>query len=153
MLIPKKAVEMIADFEGFRSHAYLCPAGVWTIGYGTTSASGVGIDVRPGLTISESLARVYLRHALEKFGQKIRPKIGVLLCENEWAAILSLAYNIGPTAFARSTLLKRLNAGDRLGAADAFRMWNKAGGKVLKGLKRRREAERELFLTPSGSNQ
>jgi lysozyme len=61
---------------------------------------------------------------------------------------VSLAYNIGPGAFARSTALRRFNEGDIQGAADAMLMWNKAGGKVLRGLQRRRDAERRLFLSP-----
>lgn len=144
--VPQLAIDMVADFEGFRSHAYLCPAGVWTIGYGTTSASGVGLKVEPGRSISEPHARMYLRHALTIFAAKIASKIKVGLTSEEWAAILSLAYNIGPTAFARSTVLRKLNVGDRLGAADAFLMWNKAGGKILKGLRLRRERERAVFL-------
>lgn len=147
--IPQTAVDLVAEFEGFRSHAYLCPAGVWTIGYGTTEASGVGLHIDAGRSVSEPHARLYLRHTLANFGEKIRPKVLAPLDLNQWAAMLSLAYNIGPKAFARSSVLRLFNAGDTQGAADAFRMWNKAGGKVLKGLKRRREAERALFLTPS----
>lgn len=149
-MIPQQAIDLIAEFEGFREDAYLCPAGVWTIGYGTTEASGVGLSVYPGRKISEVHARLYLGVAVEVFAAKIRPLIKVPLSLNEWAAILSLAYNIGPSAFRRSSVLRNLNAGARLASADAFLLWNKANGKVLKGLVRRREAERKLFLTVSG---
>jgi lysozyme len=145
-VIPEQAIELVAEFEGFRSHVYLCPAGVRTIGYGTTQYAGRVIP--PGLSISEPVARNWLRADLERFGDKIRPLIKVALSVNEWAAILSLAYNIGPSAFRRSSVLRNLNAGERLAAADSFLMWKKANGKVLKGLVRRREAERKLFLQP-----
>lgn len=152
VVIPPLAVELVATFEGFRSNAYLCPAGVWTIGYGTTTAAGVGIVVEEGVQISEPQARTYLWKALAKFGEKIAPKIAVETSEAEWAAILSLAYNIGPRAFSNSTVLRKLNAGDRRGAADAFLMWNKAKGRVLPGLVGRREHERATFLAlPHGS--
>ena len=148
MTINQAGLALIKEFEGFRAETYKDAVGVLTIGYGTTAAAGVGIDPKPGMRISEETAEAYLRLALDKFGAFIRPKITAEVNENEWSAMLSLAYNIGPSAFAKSTVLKRFNAGDKAGAADAFRMWNKAGGKVLKGLQRRREAERALFLEP-----
>lgn len=146
MNIPELAVDLVAEFEGFRSHAYRCPAGVWTIGYGTTTDALPDIRVYPGMWISEPLGKEYLRRTLAHFAAKVAPKIKVGLTPEQWAAILSLAYNIGPTAFARSTVLRKLNAGDLRGAADAFLMWNKAKGKVLKGLVKRRERERSVFL-------
>lgn len=145
-LVPQLAVDLVAEFEGFRSHAYRCPAGVWTVGYGLTSGAVPGVVVDASTYLTEPMARQCLRHVLDIFARKIASKITVQLATHEWAAILSLAYNIGPTAFARSTVLRKLNAGDRVGAADAFRMWNKAKGKVLKGLVKRRERERLVFL-------
>lgn len=148
MSIPRQAVEIVKKWEGFRAETYMDAVGVPTIGYGTTAAAGVGIVPVPGMTISESLAEKYLVMALEKFAKKISRAIIADMNENEWSAMLSLAYNIGTSAFLRSTVLREFNLGNRMAAADAFLMWNKAGGKVLRGLERRRQEERDLFLTP-----
>lgn len=147
MTINAAGLTLIKSFEGFRADAYLDPVGVPTIGYGTTSAAGVGITVKLGMRITEAQAQAYLAAALDKFAAHIRPLIKVPINENEWAAFLSLAYNIGPGAFGKSSALRKFNQLDRAGAADAILLWNKAGGRVLKGLMRRREAERALFLT------
>lgn len=147
-MINKAGIDLIKQFEGFRANAYQDSVGVWTIGYGTTAAAGLGIVPKKGMRISEEGATELLQAAVDKFAKQIRPKIKVAITENEFAACVSLAYNIGPGAFARSTVLRMLNNGDKRGAADAFLMWNKAGGRVLAGLTRRREAERALFLTP-----
>lgn len=142
------AVELVKEFEGFISHTYLDPVGIKTIGYGTTAAAGVGIVPELGMSITQDEAEMYLRRALEKFAAEIRPAITAPINENQFGAFLSLAYNIGPGAFRKSTALARFNAGDVKGAADAMKWWNKAGGKVLRGLERRRDAEVELFNTP-----
>lgn len=147
-MINKAGIDLIKQFEGFRANAYQDSVGVWTIGYGTTAAAGLGIEPKKGMKISEEGATELLQAAVDKFAKQIRPKIKVAITENEFAACVSLAYNIGPGAFTRSTVLRMLNNGDKRGAADAFLMWNKAGGRVLAGLTRRREAERALFLTP-----
>ena len=147
MKINDAALDLIKEFEGFRAHAYVDPVGIVTIGYGTTGRAGVGIDPKLGDTITEEQAEGYLMRALEKFAAHIAPAMKREPTENQYGAMLSLAYNIGPGAFVKSSVLRRFNAGDIAGAAEAFLMWNKAGGKVLKGLVRRREAERALFLT------
>ena len=143
-------VDLVKLFEGLRLKAYKDAVGVLTIGYGTTAAAGVGIVPHLGMTITEAEAETYLTRALEKFAAKISPKITAPINENEFGAFLSLAYNIGPGAFAKSSALRKFNAGDKAGAANAILLWNKAGGRVLGGLVRRREAERDLFLTPVG---
>ena len=147
MTINKAGLDLIKRFEGFEPMAYFDPVNAATIGYGTTAAAGVGITPKIGMKITEAEAAKYLMLALDKFWASIAPAITAPINENERAAFLSLAYNIGPTAFLKSSVLRRFNEGDVAGAADAFRMWNKAGGKVLKGLTRRREAERALFLS------
>jgi lysozyme len=148
MNINQAGLDLIKEFEGFRAQAYDDGVGVMTIGYGTTAAAGVGITPRPGMTITQAEAEFYLEKALTKFGDAIKHKITAPINENEWAAFLSLAYNIGPGAFARSSALRHFNNGDKAKSAKAILLWNKGGGKVLKGLQRRREAERKLFLTP-----
>lgn len=148
MNINKATVDLVKEFEGFRAKAYKCPAGVWTIGYGTTASAGVGVTPKDGMTITKSDAEAYLQAALDKFADQIAPSITAPTNSNEFGAFVSLAYNIGSGAFKKSSALRLFNAGDKEGAAKAILMWNKAGGKVLKGLTRRREAERKLFLTP-----
>ena len=144
----KATIDLIKEFEGFRAKAYLDPVGILTIGYGTTAAAGVGIKPALGMTITEAQAVGYLMAAVDKFAAQIAPKITMPINENEFGAFVSLAYNIGPGAFAKSSALRKFNAGDKQGAANSILLWNKAGSKVLPGLVRRREAERALFLRP-----
>lgn len=148
MQVPQIAIDLIAEFEGFRAHAYLCPAGVWTVGYGTTSINGRPVDRTDVLTEPEAMRR--LRFDVDQFAKKIGPALKVEPTHTQFAAMLSLAYNIGPVAFRRSSVLRRFNQGDIDGAAEAFLMWNKAtvnGRKVvMRGLALRRERERSIFL-------
>ena len=146
MKVNSKALELIKEFEGLRLEAYQDSVGVWTIGYGTTSRAGIGVTVGPGMKISQSEAERYLQDALDKFGEKILPGFTRQPTPDQYGAMISLAYNIGPTAFLKSTCLRRFNAGDIEGAADALTWFNKAGGQVLRGLVRRREAEAALML-------
>lgn len=148
MNVNQAAVDLVKEFEGFRADAYKDAVGVLTIGYGTTAMAGVGIKPALGMKISKSDAEAYLHAALDKFANQIAPAITAPINENEFGAFVSLAYNIGPGAFKKSSALRLFNAGDKAGAAKAILLWDKAGGKVLKGLTRRREAERKLFLTP-----
>lgn len=147
-MINKATIDLIKEFEGFRAKAYLDPVGICTIGYGTTAAAGVGIKPALGMTITEAQAVGYLMAAVDKFAAQIAPKITKPINENEFGAFVSLAYNIGPGAFGKSSALRKFNAGDKSGAASSILLWNKAGSKVMRGLSRRREAERALFLRP-----
>lgn len=140
------AADLIAEWEGFRPYAYRDGGGVWTIGYGTTSAASVGITPAQGRWVSEPDARVYLRRAILKFAHQIVPHIKRQPTEDQFVAMLSLAYNIGPSAFRRSSVLRKFNAGDLLGSADAFLLWRKDNGRVVRGLVNRRNAERLVFL-------
>ena len=147
-MINQATIDLVKEFEGLKLKAYKDAVGVLTIGYGTTAAAGLGIDPKAGMSITEAEAESLLAEGLERFAASIRPKITAPINDNEFGAFLSLSYNIGPGAFAKSSALRKFNAGDKAGAADAILLWNKAGGKVLAGLKRRREAERELFMSP-----
>jgi lysozyme len=148
MKINKAAIDLVKEFEGCKLTAYRDPIGVWTIGYGTTARAGLGIIPTGGMTITQAEADQLLADGLNKFADQIRPMINADLNDNQFGACVSLAYNIGVYGFNRSTALEKINDGDYAKAADAFLLWNKAGGKTLKGLVRRREAERKLFLTP-----
>lgn len=149
-MINRAAENLIKDFEKCKLKAYLCPAGVWTIGWGTTAAANVGITPCEGMVITQAEADKYFNLTIEKFIAEIKPAIKRPINENEHGAFVSLAYNIGAPRFKESSALRYFNAGDTKKAADAILLWNKAGGKVLKGLIRRREVERTLFLTPVG---
>ena len=137
--INTEGLELIKEFEGLRLQAYLCPAKVWTIGYGST-----GAHVKPGMVITEAQADKLLRDDLARFERAVA-KTCPTATDNQFAAMVSLAFNVGEAAFARSTLAKLHNAKAYKGAADDFPKWNKAGGKVLAGLSRRRARERDLY--------
>lgn len=147
MKVNAAAISLLKEFEGFKAEAYLDPVGIWTIGYGITAEAGVGIVPKAGMKITEAEATEYLWRAVDKFAGHVEAALTRDANENEFGAMVSLAYNIGPGAFKKSTVLRKFNAGDKAGAADAFLLWNKAKGKVLRGLTRRRKAERALFLS------
>lgn len=147
MIINKASTDLIKSFEGLRLKSYKCPADRWTIGYGLTTQAGIGIAVGANMTITEAQADEYLLDVLNVFGETILHGFKRKPTDNQFGAMLSLAYNIGPGAFLKSTCLKRFNTGDDEGAAEALTWFNKAGGVVLNGLVRRRNAERELFLS------
>lgn len=133
--------ELIKRFEGLRLKAYLCPAGKWSIGYGHTG------DVAEGQAITEHQAEAILDVDLERFERGVGRVLDWPATENQFSALVSLAFNIGLPAFSNSTLLDKLNAG--CGArevADQFGRWVRGGGHTLQGLVSRRAAEAELFL-------
>ena len=136
----KAGLDLIKSFEGLRLKAYKDPVGVWTIGYGHTKTA------TPGTVISEPEAEALLRNDLAEAQGAVERLVKQPLTDNEYAALVSFVFNLGSGNLSRSTLLRRLNVGDRKGAADQFLVWNKAGGKVLAGLTRRRQAERTLFM-------
>lgn len=137
-------VNLIKEFEGFRAKAYKCPAGVWTIFYGHTSAAGAP-EVRPGMTGTAAEGEKVLRRDLVKYENAVSSAIKVPLTSNQFSACVSLCYNIGPGNFAKSSVARFCNKKQFKQASDAFALWNKAGGKVLPGLVRRRAAESALF--------
>lgn len=135
-----KGRDLIRKFEGEKLIAYLCPAGVWTIGVGHTG------DVKPGQKISKEQSDKLLQSDLDRFEKAVANLVEVELQQHEFDALVSFAFNVGSGALAKSTLLKMLNAGDRKGAADQFLRWDKANGRVLAGLTARRKAERAMFM-------
>lgn len=137
---PAIAVEIVKRFEGLRLDAYLCPAGIWTIGYGHTGG------VQGGERITEERAEELLMEDLKSVQRRLAPALEVPVTEGQAAALLSLAFNVGVSAVKGSKLLRRLNQGLPEVAADEFLDWTRAGGRELPGLVRRRRAERDLFL-------
>ena len=146
MNISERGVELIKSFESYRGYPYYDSVKVPTIGYGTTyypDGRRVRISDAP---VTEAQASDLLRANLGRYERAIEDALRVDVTQNQFDALVCWSYNVGDGAAAGSTLMRRLNAGDVQGAADQFLRWNKAGGQVLRGLTRRREAERELFL-------
>tara|TARA_B100000287_G_scaffold285752_1_gene269397 strand:- start:209 stop:634 length:426 start_codon:yes stop_codon:yes gene_type:complete len=135
-----KGIELIKHFEGCELEAYKCPAGVWTIGYGHIKG------VKEGMKITEMQAEEMLKSELHEYEGYINDYVTVPLNQNQFDAMVSWVYNLGGGNLRASTLLKVLNAGDYDGVPAQMLRWNKAGGKVLEGLTRRRQAEADLFV-------
>lgn len=136
-----KGIALIKEYEGLRLGAYLCSAGVLTIGYGHTGG------VKEGDLITEQKAEQLLQDDLKKFENGVLRLVRVPLTQNQFDALVSFAFNLGVGNLGKSTLLRLLNDRDYKGAAGQFIRWNKAAGKELAGLTRRRIAESELFLS------
>lgn len=143
LTISEKGLALIKRFEGFRAAPYQCPAGRWTIGYGSTA--GVTPDMA---AISRERADILLRHDILPYERAIRRLITVPLTQPQFDALVSFTYNVGEGAFARSTLRKKLNNHDYAGAAQEFHRWTMASGVTLHGLVKRRAAESALFRKP-----
>lgn len=137
--IGKAGLEIVKRNEGLRLKSYLCPARVWTIGYGST-----GPHVSPGMTITEAQAEELLLEDLDRFEDAVA-KAAPAATQNQFDAMVSLAFNIGIGAFLKSSVLRHHKAGDHVSAASAFGMWVKAKGKTLPGLVRRRSEEAALY--------
>ena len=135
---------LIKEFEGLRLDSYICPAGVWTIGYGST-----GEHVYPNQHITEPEAEELLRKDLWRFEDCVSCYVNVGLTDNEYAALVSFAFNCGCGALQESTLLRRLNSGEPKARvfSEELPKWVRGGGQVLPGLVRRREAEIALALS------
>lgn len=138
------AKQIIKEFEGLRLKAYRDVVGVPTIGWGTTHYEG-GQPVSMRDEISEQRAEQLLDHDMHKFEEGIKKHITADLSDEMDAALISFTYNLGLGAFYHSTLLRKLNEGDLIGAAHEFGKWTHAGGKVVSGLVRRRKQEQDLF--------
>ena len=139
-----RGINFIAEFEGFEPKIYKDAAGYPTIGFGHLIKPGEEHKFRNGITRSEAIQ--LLKEDIRDSERGVNHYTKVALNQNEFDALVSFVFNLGSGNYRSSTLLRKLNAGDKLGAADQFLRWNKAGGKVLSGLTRRREAERALFL-------
>jgi lysozyme len=143
MKISQAGLDLIKRFEGCELEAYQDAVGIWTIGYGHT-----GPDVHEGLKITQAQADAILAKDVERFASGVAANVRVAITQSEFDALVSFAFNVGLTAFRTSTLLKLLNDNsDRSVVATQFLRWNKAGDKVLEGLTKRRNAEKELFLS------
>lgn len=140
--INAEGLALIKSFEGLGLTAYKCPAGIPTIGWGST-----GSHVKMGMRITTQRAEAMLLEDLERFEECVSRVVKVKLTDNQFSSLGALALNIGVNAFESSTLLALLNEGKYEAASRQFTKWVRGGGKVLPGLVKRREAERELFLS------
>ncbi|AVV37816.1 lysozyme [Pantoea vagans] len=141
MKVSNNGINLIKRFEGLELKAYKDSVGILTIGYGHTHA------VKAGDAITSERADAYLREDLQVAELTINTNVKVKLTQGQFDALVSFVFNLGSGNFVKSTLIRKLNAGDYAGAADEFGKWVNAGGKKLPGLVKRRAAEREVFLT------
>lgn len=145
MTFSDRCVSLVKQFEGYSATAYKCPAGVWTIGYGTTSG------VSPGDRVTATEADALLRQELSEAAECVEDLVNPALTQNAFDALCSFVYNVGRGAFAGSTMLKHINAARMAAAANEFDRWVFAKGKRLKGLEVRRAAEKRLFTDTKGA--
>ena len=143
-----KGIELIKSFEGFYAKPYLCPANVATIGYGTTVyPNGVKVKLSD-VSITKETATSYLMDNLTTYEKSVDAFCRDDISQNQFDALVSFCYNVGSTALKSSTLLKKVNANPNDPEIKfEFLKWNRGGGRVLKGLTRRREAEVQLYFS------
>jgi lysozyme len=137
--ISEEGISLIKKFEGCELRSYQDAVDVWTVGYGHTK------DVKPGQMITKEEAEEMLIEELTEYCSYVETAVEVPLHQNQFDALVSWTYNLGPTNLNSSTMLKKLNAGEYEDIPEQIKRWNKAGGKVLPGLERRRLAESLLF--------
>jgi len=143
--INKEGLALIKRWEGLRTTAYKDSAGIWTIGYGHTSSAGKP-RVYHGLRITEDEADAILARDLSQYERAVSEAVKMQINDNQFAALVSFAYNVGASAFKRSTLVKKLNKGNYDAVPAELMKWVNAGGKKLKGLENRRAAEAGLWV-------
>jgi lysozyme len=142
-----KGIPIIRKFEGLKLRAYLCPADVWTIGYGNTFYEN-GSKVQEGEKITLDRADKLLFFVVTKFEAEVKKLVKSAINDNQLGALTSFAFNVGAGNLAKSTLLKKVNANPNdVTIRDEFMRWTKAGGKVLNGLVTRRKAEADLYFS------
>lgn len=139
MNISNEGISLIKKFEGCELESYQDSVGVWTIGYGHTK------NIKQGMTISKEQADNMLLNELDEYCEYVEKAVDVTLKQCEFDALVAWTYNLGPTNLNKSTMLKKLNNKEYQDVPHEIKRWNKAGGKVLQGLVRRREAESLLF--------
>lgn len=139
-------VKMVEKFEGLKLNAYLCPACVWTIGLGSTVYAN-GQKVKQGDAVTKPQAYQIFRDTLKKYEDAVTRNVTSAINQNQFDALVDFCYNLGEGNFKKSTLLKKINTNPKDPAIRAeFMKWNKAGGKVLNGLTKRRQAEADLYF-------
>lgn len=147
MKLNQKGINLLHEFEGLRLEAYLCPAKIPTIGWGSTYYED-GKKVKMGDKITKERADALFLKIAEDFAKRVRGLVKKELTENQFSALVSFTYNVGVGAFQRSTLLRKVNSNPNDPTIhNEFMRWNKVAGKPVRGLTRRRESESKLYFT------
>lgn len=149
MKITEEGLALIRQSEGLRLNSYRDAVGIWTIGYGHTSAAGAP-EVFPGQRISDAEADVILRRDVETFSAGVRAMLSRELGDQQFSALVSFAYNVGLGAFRKSSVLRAANEGEDASVPQRLSLWVKAGGRTLPGLVKRRAAEATLYMRDAG---
>lgn len=147
MKASKKCLEMLAHHEGVRQKPYKCPAGLWTVGVGHLIGDGKSLPDSWNRTFTLEEVYAILAKDVTRFERGIEKYISIQLTQGEFDALVSFAFNLGLGTLQKSTLRQKLNRGDKEGAIESLLKYNKAGGKILKGLDNRRKDEAALFLS------
>ena len=143
----QKGIDLMHEFESCRLESYLCPAKVWTIGWGNTFYAD-GTPVNQGEKISQEQANRLFGVILTKFESQVYKSVKPMINSNQFSALVCFTYNVGIGNFLKSTLLKKVNLNPNdLTIRDEFMKWNKGGGVVLNGLTRRRKSEADLYFS------
>jgi lysozyme len=145
MKASKKCLEMLAHHEGIRQKPYKCPAGLWTVGVGHLIGDGKSLPDSWNRTFSLEEVYAILAKDVIRFERGVERLITIPLTQNQMDAIISFTFNLGIGCLQRSSVRQKLNRGDKEGAIESLLKYNKAGGKVLKGLDNRRKDEAALF--------
>ena len=149
MRTSERGVDLIKRFEGWRSEAYKDSVGVWTIGYGHTAHAGVP-HPRAGMRITKEEGERILRKDLVKYEKAVSDALRVKVNQNQFDALVSFCYNVGPGNLRKSSVLRYTNEGRIPEVPARFKLWNRAGGRVLRGLTLRRTEEAVLFASKVG---
>ncbi len=146
MRISENGLKLIKYYEGFRNKPYRCAAGLFTVGYGHLIGDGRSLPDSWNRTFTVEECDALLANDVRKFELGVDRYINVQLTQNQFDAVVVFAFNLGNGTLQRSTLRSKINRGDKKGAVQSWLKYNKADGKVLKGLDSRRKAEVALFL-------
>ena len=146
MNISDKGLNFIKRFEGVRNRPYRCSAGLWTVGVGHLIGDGKSLPESWNRTFTKEEIDALLIRDISRFERGVRMYIKVPLRQSEFDALCSFSFNLGLGTLQRSTLRQKINRGDKEGAAKEILKYCRAGGKIIKGLQRRREAEYQMFL-------
>lgn len=152
MRLTQEGLDLIKSFEGFSAKWYKCPANVWTIGYGHTAAAGPP-SYTPLQKITREEGENILRSDLAKYEQAVMDAVNVPITDEQYSALVSFCYNVGPGAFKRSSVLKAVNSNRHDLVPSRLALFTQGGGKVLKGLVRRRQAEGQLYASGSDDDK
>lgn len=146
MIVNKSGIDLMHQFEGCKLTAYLCPAKVWTIGWGNTFYEDKS-KVKQGDVITQERANELFQNIVNEFASGVKKLLAKDINENQFSALVCFAYNVGTGNLKQSTLLRKVNNNPfDVTISNEFMRWNKASGKVLNGLTRRRKAESELYV-------